>query len=192
MAIRRVDQPALIQHHVIGLRRGAPARGLGNEETDLARLIGVCDIDDAQAGREPHRIDERAVHRLMILVRAKARTLDTREGRVAFADLEESQRLDRGGIGDIEGREAGMQAAAPQRFLGCALSLIFLVDRDRDAAARDARRHRHHRVCRLGKRRMIVVGAERARRRDVSTVDHEEAAVPAARPELVAKAQRVM
>ena len=37
VAVDNVNQPALIQHHVIALRRGSSACGLGNKEADFAR-----------------------------------------------------------------------------------------------------------------------------------------------------------
>ena len=61
-----------------------------------------------------------------------------------------------------------------------------------DAAAVDSLRHRHEGMRRLGKWRVIVVFAKRARLANVGDVDDAQARVPAARPELIAEAQRMV
>ena len=85
-----------------------------------------------------------------------------------------------------------MRAPAPRCFLACALRLVFLVDRKRDAPAADAIRHRHHGMGRLRKQRMVIVAAGTFRPAEVGHVDDPEAAVPAARPHLVAESQRMV
>src|SRR5205807_10141652 len=52
--------------------------------------------------------------------------------------------------------------------------------------------NRYHRVGRLRKQWVIVVAAERLGLAEVGHVDDAEAAVPAARPHLVAEAQRMV
>ena len=135
---------------------------------------------------------QRAGHALVELVRAEARAGRAGKRRIELAHLEQRQRLDVGIIADIEGRNAGMQAAAARLFFIGALRLVFFVDGERDALAPDLAGHRHHGVRRLRKRRMVVVSRGRFRFCQIGHVDDAEAAVPAARPHLIAEAQRVV
>src|SRR5213075_1764849 len=82
-------------------------------------------------------------------------------------------------------------AFAPLHLVG-GMRMVFLVDRHGDAPAADLSGNRHEGMRWLGERRMVVVRAERARLADVGYIDDRDAAVPAARPELVAEAQRVV
>ena len=192
MAINHIDQTALIEHHVVALRRGAAADRIGNEITHFARRHRVGDIDDAQAAAEPHRMHQRAGHALVELVGAKARARRAGERRIEFAHLEQRQRLHVGIVRHVEQRNAGMQPAAARLFFIGALRLILFVDGERDTLAADLSGNRHHRVGRFGKRRMIIVGRNRLRLADVGNVDDTKAAVPAAGEHLVAEAQRVV
>ena len=54
VAINDINQPTLVERHVVALRCRTPARGLGNEIADFARGRWVCNVDNAQAGAEPH------------------------------------------------------------------------------------------------------------------------------------------
>ena len=85
-----------------------------------------------------------------------------------------------------------MRAAAARLLFGGTLGLIFLVDRERDAPPTDPVRHRHDGVRRLGKKRMVIVAADRLRPGKIRHIDHPESRVPAARPHLVAEAQGMM
>src|SRR5262249_41369183 len=69
---------------------------------------------------------------------------------------------------------------------------IFLVADNRDASAARAARQRHDRMRRLWKERMIIAAAGAFWPRQIGDVDHPEARVPAARPHLVTKAQRMV
>src|SRR5258706_1854753 len=80
-----------------------------------------------------------------------------------------------------------MRAPAPRCFLACALRLVFLVDRKRDAPAADAIRHRHHRMGRLRKQRMVIVADGTFRPAEVGHVDAPPAALPEARPHLASE-----
>src|SRR5262249_12979601 len=137
-------------------------------------------------------MDDAARHALAELMRAEARAAHPAERRIELADLELRQRLDGGEIADVEGQEAGMGAPASRLLLPCAYRLILLVDPNRDASAARAGRQRPDRVRGLWKDWMIIVAAGAFRPRQVGDVHNPEARVPAARPHLVAKAQRMM
>ena len=49
VAVREVDQPALVHVDVVRLRRGLAGGGLGDEPADFLRRRRVGDVDDAQA-----------------------------------------------------------------------------------------------------------------------------------------------
>src|SRR5215831_20091602 len=85
------------------------------------------------------------------------------------------ERLDGAEIADVEGQKARMRAPAPRLLLARTQRLVLLVDRNRDAAAADAAGHRHHRVRRLRKQRMVVVRAGSFRPRQIGDVDHPKA-----------------
>src|SRR5262245_37622803 len=189
VAVDHVDQTIFVERDVVALRRGPARRGLRDEMADLARTFRIGDVDDAQAAAEPDGIDDGARHALAELVRAEAGAARAAEGRIELAHLELSERLDGAEVADIEGQKARMRAPAPRLLLTRAQRLIFLVDRNRDAAAADAARNRHHGVRRLRKQRMVVARAGSFRPRQISDVDDPKAAVPAARPHLVAEAQ---
>ena len=93
VAVDHVNQPALVEHHVVALRRGAAADRIGNETADFARRHWIGDVDDAQAAAEPDRMHQRAGHALVELMRAEARARRARERRIEFAHLEQRQRL---------------------------------------------------------------------------------------------------
>src|SRR5437868_6413235 len=121
---------------------------------DLARRQRVGDIDDAQAAAEPDRVHDGSGHALAELVRAEARAADAAERRIHLADLELTDGLDRGRVGDVEGENAGVRAPAPGAFLVRALRLVFLIDRKRDAAALDEVFHLHRGMRRITDARM--------------------------------------
>src|SRR5262245_40710806 len=137
-------------------------------------------------------MDDGANHALAELVRAEARAADAAERGIELAHLELAKRLDRAGVADVERQDTGMGAPAPGLLLARALRLILLVDRERDAPALERLLDRHDGVGRLLEQRMIVVGAEPPGLRQIGNVDDPEAGVPAARPHLVAEAQRVV
>src|SRR3954471_14751531 len=192
MAIDHIDEAALVERHVIALRRGPARHRLGDEMADLAWAQRIGDVDDPQPAAEPDGVGDGAGHPLTELVGAEARAARAAEGRVELTDLKLRERLDGAEIADVEGQQARMRASAPRLLLVRALRLVLLVDRKRDAAAADAIRHRHHRVSRLRKQWMVIVGAGASRPREVGHVDDPEAAVPAARPHLVAESQRMV
>src|SRR5262249_56169039 len=76
------------------------------------------------------------------LVRAGAGAARAAEGRIELAPLELPQRLDGAEVADIEGQQARMRATGPRLLLARAQRLVLLVDRNCDAAASDAARHR--------------------------------------------------
>src|SRR3979411_2888507 len=125
-------------------------------------------------------------------MRAKAGTAHAAEGGIALADLKLRERLDVGKIRDVERQYAGMRPPAAGGLLGRILRLVFLVNDKCDAPTAYGVRQRHHRMRRLREERMIVVAADRFGLRQVRYVDHAESAVPAARPHLIAEAQRMM
>src|SRR5262249_33531273 len=179
VAVDHVDQTALIERDVVALGRGPARRGLRDEMADLAWDQRIGDVDDAQAAAEPDGIDDGARHALAELVGAEAGAARAAEGRIELAHLKLSERLDGADVADIEGQKARMRAPAPRLLLARTQRLVLLVDRNRDAAAADAARHRHHGVRRLWKQRMVVARAGSFRPRQM----------PAARPHLVAEAQ---
>ena len=85
-----------------------------------------------------------------------------------------------------------MRPAAARLLLVGILRMIFFIDADRDAPPGALDRHRHDRMRRLGKRRVIIVRRHSLRFGEVGNIDDTETAVPAARPHLVAEAQRVV
>src|SRR3954467_4338300 len=192
MAGDHVNEAALVERHVIALRRRPARHRLGDEMADLAWTERIGDVDDPQPAAEPDGVGDGAGHPLTELVGAEARAARAAEGRVELTDLKLRERLDGAEIADVEGQQARMRASAPRLLLVRALRLVLLVDRKRNAAAADAIRHRHHRVSRFRKQRMVIVGAGAFRPRDVGHVDDPEAAVPAARPHLVAESQRMV
>src|SRR5437870_1285132 len=158
VAVDHVDQPALVERDVIALRRRSARRRLRDEMADLARAQRIGDVDDPQAAAEPDGIDDGARHTLAELVRPEAGAARAAEGRIELAHLELSERLDGAEIADIESQQARMRAPASRLLLVRAQRLVLLVDRNGDAAAADAVRHRHHGMRRLRKQRMVVVG----------------------------------
>src|SRR3954447_17241855 len=192
VAVDHVNEAALVERHVIALRRGPARHRLGNEMADLARAERVGDVDDPQPATEPDGVGDGTGHPLTELVGAEACAARAAEGRVELTDLKLRERLDGAEIADVEGQQARMRAPAPRLLLARALRLVLLVDRKRDAAAADAIRDGHHRVSRLRKQWMVIVVAGTFRPREVGHVDDPEAAVPAARPHLVAESQRVV
>src|SRR5262249_34912955 len=187
-----VERPACVGGDVVA-RGGGPARGgLWDEMADLARAQRIGDVDDPQSTAEPDSVDDGARHALAELVRAEAGAGRAAEGRIELAHLELPERLDGAEIADIEGQQARMRATAPRLFLVRAQRLILLVDRNRDAAAADAARHRHHGMRRLRKQRMVIVRAGSFRPRQIGDIDDPKARMPAARPHLVAEAQRMV
>src|SRR5262245_36798570 len=133
IAVDDIGDALVIECHVVGLRRRPPTARLRDEMADLARRERIADVDDAQAAAEPRGKADRSGHALAELMRAEARAGRTRERRIELAHLELPERLDVGGIGDVEGENAGMRPAAPHLLLVGALRLIFFVDREGDA-----------------------------------------------------------
>src|SRR5262249_22840078 len=192
VAVDHVDQPALVERDVVALRRRPARRRLWDEMADLARAFRIGDVDDAQSAAEPDGIDDGARHALAELVRSEAGAARAAEGRIELAHLELPERLDGAEIADIEGQKTRMRATASRLLLARAQRLALLVDRHGDAAAADAARHRHHRVCRLRKQRMVIIGPGSFRPSQVGHVDDPKARMPAACPHLVAEAQRMV
>ena len=95
-------------------------------------------------------------------------------------------------VGDVEHPQAAVRPAAAALHLLVVVRVVLLVDGHGDLPAVDRRRHRHEGVRRLGERRVVVVFADRARLADVGDVDHAQPRVPAAGPQHVAEAQRVV
>ena len=85
-----------------------------------------------------------------------------------------------------------MRPAAAALHLVGAVRVVLFVDRHRDAPVADALLYRHEGMRGLGIRRMVVVRAQGFRLADVLDVDHRNAAMPKAGPQLVAEAQRVV
>src|SRR5215471_16940330 len=110
VAVDHVDQPALVERDVVALRRRSARRWLRDEMADLARAQRIGDVDDPQAAAEPDGIDDGARHPLAELVRAEAGAARAAEGRIEFAHLELSERLDGAEVADIEGQKARMRA----------------------------------------------------------------------------------
>src|SRR5215471_11229819 len=73
VAINDINQPTLVEHHVVALRSRSPARGFGDEIADFARGRWVCNVDNAQAGAEPHCKYERPSHAFVELMGAEPR-----------------------------------------------------------------------------------------------------------------------
>src|SRR5215831_3977030 len=192
VAVDHVDQTALVERDVVALRRRSARRGLRDEMADLARAQRIGYVDDAQTAAEPDGMDDGARHTFAELVRAEAGAARAAEGRIELTHLELPERLDGAEIADIEGQQARMRAPAPRLLLARAQRLVLLVDRNCDAAASDAARHRHHGMRRLRKQRMVVVGAGGFWPRQIGHVDDPKARMPAARPHLVAETQRMM
>src|ERR1019366_8813360 len=72
VAVDQVDEPAVVERHVVALGRRAAAGGFGDEPADLLGGERVRHVDDPQAAAEPDRIDQRALRALGELVRAEA------------------------------------------------------------------------------------------------------------------------
>src|ERR1700754_1966531 len=70
--------------------------------------------------------------------------------------------------------------------------IVLFVNSGSDAAAVPFIRQRHHRMCRLGERRMIVVLADDLQLRDVRAIEHADPSKPDRSPELVAETHCVM
>ena len=85
-----------------------------------------------------------------------------------------------------------MRPAAPARHLVGAVRMVFLVDRHRDPPAAVQPGQRHEGMRRLRERRVVVVGRDRGRLADVGDIDDAHAAMPAAGPEQVVEAQRMV
>src|SRR5207248_2796010 len=112
------------------------------------------------------------------------------EAGIAIDDVHEPAFIDVD-VGDVENPQAAVRPAPAALELLGAVRMVLFIDRHGDAAAVDSLRHRHEGMRRLGKWRVIVVFAERARSSDVGDVDDAQARVPASGPELVAEAQRM-
>src|SRR5205807_8486735 len=128
VAVDHVDQAAIVERHVIALRRGSARHRLRDEIADLARVLRIGNVDHAQPPAKPDGMDDAVRHALAELMRAEARAADAAERRVELADLELRQRLDGGEIADVEGQEARMRASAPRLLLGLAQRLVLFVD----------------------------------------------------------------
>src|SRR5665213_132780 len=85
-----------------------------------------------------------------------------------------------------------MKATAARLLLVGALRLILFVDSDGDAFSTDFAGHRHHRMRRLGKWWMVIIGRHCLRLAHLGHIHNAEAAVPTACEHLVAEAQRVV
>src|SRR5438270_123101 len=192
IAIDDVHEPAFIDVDIVGLRRRLARRRLRNEPADFAWRRRIGDVDDPQASREPGAVHERAFHVLLELMSAKARRRGAAPGRVELAHFVDRERLNRRDVGDVENPQAAMRSAAAALELLGAVRMVLFIDRHGDAAAVDSLRHRHEGMRRLGKWRGIVVFAKRARLANVGDADDAQACGPAARPELIAGAQRVV
>src|SRR5262249_54850573 len=125
--IDHVDQTALVERHVVALRRGAAGDRLRDEMADLLERQRIGDVDDAQAAGKPDRVDDRARDALAELMRPEARAAGAAERRIHLAHLELAERPDGGRITHVEGENAGMRAAAPRLLFAGALGLILLV-----------------------------------------------------------------
>src|SRR5262249_10147535 len=156
VAINDINQPTLVEHHVVALRSRTPARGLGDEIADFARGRWLCNVDNAQAGAEPHCKYEGAGHAFVELMRAETRARRAGEWRIEFTHLDQRERLYIRIVADVENRHAGMWSAAPRVLFIRALRLILFVDSNRNTLAAELNRHRHHRMRGLRKWRMIV------------------------------------
>src|ERR1700687_1761876 len=55
--VDQIDQPARIDGHVVALHAVAACGDIGHEMRDLARRMGIGDVDDAQAVGEPGEWD---------------------------------------------------------------------------------------------------------------------------------------
>src|SRR2546429_6682348 len=97
-----------VERDVVALRRGPARHGLGDEIADLAGAQRIGDVDDPQSTAKPDRMNDRSRHALAELMRAEAVAARAAEGRIEFADLELSERLDGSEIAHVEGQEAGM------------------------------------------------------------------------------------
>src|SRR5436305_4009489 len=95
IAVDDVDEPTLVDIHIIGLRRGLAGRGLGDEPAGFLRRHRIGDIYDAQTAREPRAVDERAIHALLELVCTEACRCGAAPRRVELAHFEDGEGLHR-------------------------------------------------------------------------------------------------
>src|SRR5687767_8689697 len=74
VAVREIDQAALVHVDVVALRAGLARGGLGDEVADFLGRAGFLDVDDAEPPGEPRAVHQRvaALHVLLELVRAEA------------------------------------------------------------------------------------------------------------------------
>ena len=93
VAIKQVDQAAVVDVDVVALRARKAADRLGDVAADLLGRLRILDVDDAQAAAEPGRENEAVVDVLLELVRAEA--ADTAPRAVGLADMEGGERLER-------------------------------------------------------------------------------------------------
>ena len=160
---------------------------------DFARRVRIGDIDDAQAAREPPR--RRACRSCArgTGARRSARRCARLNGESSSLTSNIASGLICAGIAHVEGPQAGVRPPAPALlFLAlCAWSSSSIASAMRRPSMRAGTRHQG--MGRLGKRRMIVVRADGCAGCAMSETSMiAEAAVPAARPQVVAEAQRVM
>src|SRR3954470_83374 len=80
VAVDHIDEAALVERHVIALRRGPARHRLGNEMADLAWAERIGEVDDPQPAAEPDGVGDGAGHPLTELVRAEARAARAAEG----------------------------------------------------------------------------------------------------------------
>src|SRR5690606_22479066 len=121
VTIDQVNQAAIINIGVIGLRAGFAAAGFRDVPAHFLRRRGIGDVDDAQAAREPRAVQQRiaAFPVFLELVRAETARGGAAPWAVEFADFEQRYRLDVGEIGDVEYPQAAVRAAAAARhFFG--------------------------------------------------------------------------
>src|SRR3954469_8897721 len=117
VTVDHINEAALVERHVITLRRGPARHRLRNEMADLARAERIGHIDDPQPAAEPDGVGDGAGHPLAELVGAEARAARAAEGRVELTDLKLRERLDGAEIADVEGQQARMRASAPRLLL---------------------------------------------------------------------------
>src|SRR5262245_12344292 len=127
--------------------------------TDLARRQRIGDVNDAQAAAKPDRMHEGPGYTFAELMRAETRAAHPAEWRIKLAHLKLRQRPDGREVADIECKHAGVRAPAPRLLFACALRLVLLINGQGNAPAADLSRHRHDRVRRLGKQRVVIEAA---------------------------------
>ena len=105
VTIDDVHQSAVIHVNVVRLRRVFTRRRLGNEPADLLRRAWIGHIHDAQATGKPCTVKQgiAAFHVFLELMPAETPGGGTAPGRIEFTNREYCQRLDMGGVGDVEG-----------------------------------------------------------------------------------------